>query len=168
MLISDLFESDGNRLVLSGTPTGETPVSRFMTEFVARTQESMFNPRQRVFGMAVIELGPSINDRISGIHIADMLSNVKGEGSKALAMICEVADTHGVTLDLFAMGYDKTPTTKLIEWYGRFGFVSDPVSFGDEEEGMVMIRKPARKSRLDLRSSNMKTIKLKGFNKRPH
>lgn len=170
MLISELFSMPltETRIVLRGGPTGETPVSRFMAEFVARTQESMFNHRQRVFGMAVIELSPSINDRSSGIHIDDLLSNVKGEGTKALAMICELADAHGVTLDLFAMGYAKTPTAKLIEWYRRFGFIPDPDSIGDEVEGMDMIRKPVKKGKLDLSGGDNVTIKLRGFDKRPH
>lgn len=177
MLLCDLFEADEKRLKirLTSQPTGETPVSRFMAEFRARTQESMFNARQRVFGMAVVELSPSIDDRENGIHIGDMVSNTPGEGSKALAFICDLADAHRVTLDLCAKGYAKTPTEKLVEWYGRYGFIPDETYLeyhpGDDlSDGLDMIRHPkAQTGKLDLSGDQgePEVIKLRGFD-RPH
>lgn len=158
MLLCELFSPTLNemRLDLSGGGNGaDTPAARFMAEFTTNTESNMFNPRQRVFGMAVIELSHSINDRAAAIHISDMVSREKGEGSKALAFLCQLADAHGVTLELFAKGYADTPTAKLHEWYGRYGFVDAPDYYGDDDEGYEMVRQPKQ------------TIKLRGFN-RPH
>ena len=53
----------------------------------------------------------------------------QGAGSAALRLICQVADTHGVTLVLDAIPFvtEAVPVAmspaELAGWYGRFGFV---------------------------------------------
>ncbi len=73
----------------------------------------------------------------NSIHLSDIRSIVKGNGSKCLNEICMLADKHRVTIDLFAKG--DTPTSVLKSWYERYGFVQNGTEYSD---GYEMIRKP--------------------------
>ena len=81
-----------------------------------------------------------------------MDSHIKGAGTRALTIICRLADECGVGLSLVAYGYSITPTPKLVEWYSRFGFKT---GMGNDKDGWRMRRDPKL------------YIRLKGFN-RPH
>lgn len=45
-----------------------------------------------------------------------------GAGSAAMSRLVDLADRHGVTIDLYAKGFDRVPTDKLVGWYQRYGF----------------------------------------------
>ncbi len=145
MLIKDLFEGDElprrlklsgdwmsipmdggkvveppRKIVISGRPTGDTPANMFMRELIDGTQQSMFNPKLRTYGMAMLDIRPGFDAHT--VHLSDIQSHVRGEGTKAMDYICALADAHGVTIELTAMGYGKTPTPRLVRWYQGFGF----------------------------------------------
>ncbi len=65
----------------------------------------------------------------NSIHLSDIRSIVKGNGSKCLNEICMLADKHR----------GDTPTSVLKSWYERYGFVQNGTEYSD---GYEMIRKP--------------------------
>lgn len=120
----------------------------FLTDFYAASEPNPLNDKARIFMGTVIKLrkfGKSIS-------LEDIRSMTPGAGTKAMTEICRLADQHGVTLDLYAKGYDTTPTAKLVEWYGRFRFFR--TDFDSDEEGVDMERKPSMK--LKLSGNNLK------------
>lgn len=110
----------------------------FMEDWENITEEHPWTPNMRVFNDAVMV---KLVKWGGAIHIEDIQShegNPKGEGSKALQAICDLADKHHVTLDLTAQGDRGTPTEALVKWYTRFGFTIT----ADDERGPDMERKP--------------------------
>lgn len=140
-----LFEIDGTgRADVRITEAAATPVERFMDEFWATTQENWLNPRQRlVAGVAGVTVFPSVDDRRNGIHLSDIVAGDvgQGHGSTALRFVTDLADKHGVTLDLVAKSYvpDRLTTKQLVGWYARHGFVRGR---GNAHDGYPMVRAP--------------------------
>lgn len=93
---------------------------------------------------AVVEVFPEHG----GIKIETIqaLSRRKGEGTKALRFLTDLADKHGVSLYLYAkpFGDEAMDLDDLVRFYRRFGFRQDEE--GDEEEdeyeGVEMHRWP--------------------------
>lgn len=153
-----------------------TPTEEFFAEFMQDSQENWLNPRQRIVGMAGIEMSPSIYDHQSGVHINDIVSYKTGEGhgSVALRRIIDLADKHGVTLDLIAKTYtkDRLSTKQLVDWYARHGFVrkrgsaSDGYEMVRKPKGAVMAKEPSVKADHD--NDGPVRIKLRGWPERNH
>ncbi len=114
--------------------TPDSPSTKFIDAFRDATTDHPLNPKLRVAGMAAVHVTAMSDNKV---HITDIQSHQKGDGTKAMEMICKLADQFNVTLDLTAMGYDDTPTPKLIDWYRRFGFFALEE---DEGEGVDMVR----------------------------
>ena len=96
-----------------------TAASRFIQAWEGSTEHSMFNPNHRMHGMAAVEVKQVGTDTV---RISDIMSNTRGEGSRAMKELCWLADKYDVEIELSAMGYGKTPTPRLVGWYQRFGF----------------------------------------------
>lgn len=113
----------------------------YIADFFAVTQAHPFNPRARVIGdKAFVELAPYEGQ----IHVKDITSlnpatfgeQGSGGGSKAIRLLTELADKHGVELTLTpqANGPKGLSDEQLHSWYTRNGFKDD--EYGD------MVRKP--------------------------
>lgn len=118
---------------------GEQPSEKFMDELYNLSQDHPFSHRKRVIGEAVVEV---YTDGANGIRLSDITSNTPGHGTKAMQLLCDLADKHKVTITLYAKGYADTPSSKLVEWYKRFGFVVDEEYFPDNDDEAEMIRHP--------------------------
>ena len=100
----------------------------FINDFETQTQENPLNPRQRIYDNAKIELYVSgRNVRISDIQTMKPRS---GAATKAIKFLQQLANTHGVKLELTAKAYvsDRkyvTDTTDLVRWYYKLGFELD-------------------------------------------
>ncbi len=64
-----------------------------------------------------------------GIMVLRSSTQGQGEGTQVMRLLCDLADEHGVTLGLDPVplkrhpGQQRTTTTQLKTFYGRFGFV---------------------------------------------
>lgn len=62
------------------------------------------------------------------LHLGSIMSVIKGrgDGTKIMNKICEIADKYKVTIHLspepFGIG-DRLNKTQLIKWYKKFGFI---------------------------------------------
>lgn len=108
----------------------------FMKDVEGASTQAADNPAARRIGNASFELTHDPFDA-NTLHLADLSADQpgKGEGSKALARITDLADRHGVTLTLDAhpTGPNAMPLPKLVQVYGRHGFMPQ----GDDETFMV-------------------------------
>lgn len=155
-------------------------LDNFMADYEAATAEHPFDWRSRIFNNeATFDVSP-----FGGvIHLGDIraLNPRNGAGTRALKFLCDLADKHGVTLQGTAKAYDKDrmSTRQLLDWYRKFGFVEDPDSYGSDEDGFDIIRKPKQVLKLGSKTRTVDMepkpeptdaqtpIKLRGF-KRPH
>jgi hypothetical protein len=102
-----------------------------LNELVGKGYRNPLNPREIVLSNeAAIEVTPAMAfDDGPALHIAAIRSFAPGTGagSRALKTITDVADKHGITLDLEARGFgdSKLDDIELIKWYKRHGFVED-------------------------------------------
>lgn len=111
-------------------------IEGFLAEFEALTFENPMNYRVRITNFrrssdkrdytARVKL---YRDGDESIHIEELLAVTRGGGRKAMEFLTEMADKHGVILDLYASplpgvrGQHKQRTQKqLMEWYREFGF----------------------------------------------
>lgn len=101
-------------------------VDAFIEEFWENTTHNPFSNRERVWqNVAGIECV-----KWEGcIHLSFIRSFEKGTGagSAALKWLCQLADKHGVPIELHAKPVGKGGLTanKLREWYMRHGFKSN-------------------------------------------
>lgn len=101
---------------------------------------------QRV--LADIEAVVEVLPEHGGIKIETLraLSRRKGEGTKAMRFLTDLADKHGVELYLYAkpFGDEKMPLDDLVRFYRRFGFRQDEEADEEEDEyeGVEMHRWP--------------------------
>jgi hypothetical protein len=109
-------------------------VEQFLDEWEGMTSPNPMVRGQRIYGDAVI----SLDNWGGAIKITDIRSLKKGAGSIAMTAVCQLADRHGVPLELYAKGYADVPTEKLVPFYRRFGFEIS----GDSGEGVDMFRDP--------------------------
>jgi len=69
-----------------------------------------------------------------------------GQGTKAMKMLCDYADEHGLIIALSPSERSKhtgtTSKTRLIEFYGRFGFVKNTGSKKHPRVSATMYRTP--------------------------
>lgn len=130
----------------------KSPTLRFLDEVWAGSVQHPFMRGERLFGMVGVEVSPSVDDRHAGVHLSTIVSyddGGQGNASKTLKYLLELADKHGVTLDLTAKPYGTfehaKSTDDLVRWYARNGFV--PEEGWEEcedwrEEGVFMERAP--------------------------
>lgn len=114
--------------------SANSPATKMMTAFEAATKKHPLSAKKRVLGSAFAEL------RVDGdnlIHISDIQSKVRGDGTKLMKLITDLADEYKVTLSLTAFGYEDTPTKALKKWYENLGF--NALS-GDDKDGYYMTR----------------------------
>lgn len=125
------YLSEGS-LKLSKKPTGNT--DKFLDDLWDTSHPHPFDDRQRIVGSATVHVSPHSD----GIHIHDIrsLDQGSGAGTEALKHLTNLADKHGVPLDLHAHGYANTKTTQLKKWYKKHGFESGKGS------GDYMTREP--------------------------
>lgn len=114
--------------------SGNSPASRMMTDFEAGTKKHPLSAKKRVLGYAFAELRVD-EDKL--VHISDIQSKVRGDGTKLMNFINGLADKHGVVLSLTAFGYEGIPTKALKKWYESLGF--NALS-GDDKDGYYMTR----------------------------
>lgn len=81
------------------------------------------------------------------LHISDVMAigaPRTGGGTRAIQMVCDLADKHGVKVTLTAKAYtdERMSTRQLKRWYERFGFHEEEDGYGDDREGYDMIRYP--------------------------
>ena len=137
------LDENGPTIKLRGT-TNNTKITGFMNDYYAGTDPHPFDDRHRLWDMSIaIELS-KFGDEIHISSIISMVTKNGGEASRALKWLCELADTHGVTMGLIAKPIDNAGTragksltkSQLVSWYKRYGFVAS--DGGDE-----MVRVPA-------------------------
>jgi hypothetical protein len=86
-----------------------------------------------------------LQEREGRVRVKDLSSNEKGQGhaSKLLRAVTDLADKHGVTMELTASPYGDEKTRldhdQLKSFYGRHGFTNEP---GYDEALGYMIREP--------------------------
>ena len=132
MLITELFEA----IKLRGFSSDNRAIT-FIEEFEKMSTPNPLNDRERILHDTGVTL--VVNSfKNNSVHLSDIRSIVKGNGSKCLQEICMLADKHRVTIDLFAKGYGDTPTSVLKSWYEKFGFEQHETY----SDGYEMIRKP--------------------------
>lgn len=106
----------------------------YLDDFAAMTVQHPWDNRTRYFEIGgwpiMVELrsGAAPSDVIHiGSIIAPPELRGKGESSKVLKVLCDLADKHGVKLTLTAKPIPTQqkglPATKLKAWYQRHGFV---------------------------------------------
>lgn len=123
-----------------------TPAEQFMADLLASGRASYSDPQD-----VVIET-TNVKCRIYGpreILLNSIMVNSayreKGEGSRVLKIICDLADRHGITIYGNAhpirkmLGERHLKLADLIAWYERHGFV---VSNEPAANGVNMTRKP--------------------------
>ncbi|MHB8463042.1 MAG: hypothetical protein ACYDA1_10370 [Vulcanimicrobiaceae bacterium] len=73
------------------------------------------------------------------VRIERIASEICGQGcaSKALRRVCEKADTHGISLDLYVVPENGMSQEMLIAWLGRHGFIGT-----GEGERMTRLPRP--------------------------
>lgn len=132
------------------------PASKFLDELEEQCTINPLNDRAIVWqNKAVLVIGRSPSEPHDHVELNDIHAMVRGGGALAMKMLCELADKHGVSLYLYAKGYDTVPTKKLVEFYKRFGFddfgvdlryLDDvaklPGGAWEDHEGVDMERKP--------------------------
>lgn len=141
-----------NAVVKPETPLDEAPVKEasmvspdkttaFINDFFANTSQHAFSNKTRIVNnQAAVEISPQEGQ----IHIHDIQSFAPasfgeqgtGGGRKALRLLTDLADKHGVELNLTSQAYSEKGLSddQLHSWYARNGFKDD------EYGGMV--RKP--------------------------
>jgi hypothetical protein len=111
-------------------PQYSAKVEDFVKEYRSKTGANFVNPRERYWPLpedvlVLTELWPH-KDR-DAVHLATIRSDVRGGGhaSGVLRQICDMADKHGVTLDLDVKPFGRGGLSKrdLAAWYARYGFV---------------------------------------------
>lgn len=137
---------EGETLVIRPPDRGgdDAPALLFMKELWEITEPHPFMRNERIYGWSVIEARRSIDHPINAVYIKAIqaVEAGKGHGKEALKMLCELADEHGVTLELNAkpFGQEHLSAKQLVAWYTRSGFTV--VRRGNAESGTDMIRKP--------------------------
>jgi GNAT superfamily N-acetyltransferase len=97
-------------------------------------------------GLVTLELKPTFGKlRLSLIAVPEEHRG-KGLASRALRMLTEVADKHGVEISLDAAPQEGGSLTKkeLFQWYGRHGFKRLPYTM-ERKLSDMMVRKPEGK-----------------------
>jgi hypothetical protein len=127
------------RLVLGRKPNGEK-AEAFLKDFHADSQEHPFHHSARILHNAVVHLSKDGNE----VHMHDIQSVAprSGAGTKALKHLTNLADKHGVKINLYAKAYSNSPdhirsTGKLMKWYKKNGFQHEEPD-PDEREGSEM------------------------------
>jgi len=129
------------KLKLGGLPSRE--VEGFVAELNSLTTEHPFNHKARVYGRAIVEVRPFERK----IHIVDVYTNTpsQGHGSKAMRLLCKLADKHKVDMTLFAWAYKDDQnlmnTDELKDWYTTFGFKAKTRLASDDGWDMVRVHK---------------------------
>lgn len=129
-------------------------VDEFMEELFEETWGNPLNPDERIIGAE-----SSISIRSSGGEIwldsIRAFDTSQGAGNKALKFVLELADKHGVTLNLFAEPFGERGLSRrdLVKWYERNGFynkVGKQYSREPQNQAvptiMAMFRKPKTKT----------------------
>lgn len=127
-----------------------------MTKLDAISKTHPLDPKAFIVDDCSVHCTPSGGN--NEIHINSMDSHIKGAGTRALSIICNLADECGISLTLLAFGYLKAPKTdKLVEWYSRFGFKA---GMGNKKDGWRMRRDP-----MITVEPAPQPIKLRGFDR---
>ena len=101
-----------------------TDTKPFMDDFTAMTNKSPIG-KGRLYRDVLIDASPFQGE----IHISDIkaASKGKGDGTKALLFLTDLADKHNVVLSGTAQAYDSAhkqiqDTDRLVSWYSKHGF----------------------------------------------
>ncbi len=139
-------------LKLSGFgSTPDSPNMKMLDAFWDKTEEHPLDHRSRLFGDCSITLVKS-SDGPNFVRLSDIVTLNKGSGacSRALKMICDLADEYDVDIELSAKSYGRAHLTnqQLVDWYSRYGFEDAYPDEAEgrwpefiEEEGLDMLRK---------------------------
>lgn len=112
-------------------------VASFLEEFEEKTFDNPLNYRVRITNFRVTGEGKRdytasvklYRDGDEGVHIEELVAITRGGGRKAMEFLTELADKHGVVLDLYASPLPgvrdqhlKRTQKQLMAWYREFGF----------------------------------------------
>lgn len=96
----------------------------FLRDLFDASYPNPLNPRERV--LASIAVAVEVSPLRGGVHLDEVraLCPGKGEGTKAMRFLTDLADKHGVSLTLFPMpfGNEKMYTDDLVRFYRKHGF----------------------------------------------
>jgi hypothetical protein len=115
----------------------------FLDELWEGTQPHPFDPRIRLYGNIGIEAS-RMGDMIHLSSIISFGEKGKGEASRALRELADMADRHGVVIEGTAKAFPagakgRSLTTKqLFDWYGRHGFRRQPYVMGPGLSDRIM------------------------------
>jgi len=147
---SCLSEAEGEREPIRITLKPKTPhdpegpAAKFFKDYLEGTDQHPIDRHSRLYGYSSLIVRKSIDHPNNAVYISDIMSLEagKGHGSVALKALCELADEHGVTLELTAKAYGPKhlSTKQLVDWYSRYGFTVS--RRGNAESGTSMVRKP--------------------------
>ena len=119
----------------------------FLRDLFDASYPNPLNPRERV--LAGIEVAVEVSPLRGGVHLDEVraLRPSKGEGTKAMRFLVELADKHSVTLTLFPMpfGNEKMDTDDLVRFYRRHGFRFESEQ-GDGDFDMIRFPREPRQT----------------------
>jgi hypothetical protein len=110
-------------------------VATFFAEYEAATKPNPFNEKERVWleslfpwrARACFTLQKGQHEECVTLWLIRSLERGKGDGSAALAWLCDLADRHGVmltgTIQPNGMMRPRLTVKQLKAWYRRNGFV---------------------------------------------
>lgn len=105
------------------SPSGD--LGRFMADYRAMTSET---PRwnERIWDDRQVCTDVERDDHEGTIYLGAIYSDARrgGNASAVLRALCELADRHGITLQLTPVRLSRRGLTKraLVAWYSRHGF----------------------------------------------
>jgi hypothetical protein len=139
------------RIALSSRVDNRQAIDDFMDDFREETTQNPLDPDTRILdNKSGISLRPQKD--VVWLDSIHAFEKGEGEGNTALKLVLGLADTHGVTLNLFSKPYGEggLDQESLNDWYSRNGFVR-------EKGSSVWVRNPQA----------AETAKFSMFGKRP-
>jgi len=139
-----------SRKIKVSTPEYGKNVEAMVKEWMEGTEANPFGAPERIIEWkAAAQIRPADKDTVS-IESIRAFEMHKGDGGMALRRIVELADKHGVTLQLSPVPFGEGGLTRkqLVDWYKRNGFRLRP------EAPFVYERKPRKATRFSKKRTN--------------
>jgi hypothetical protein len=149
VITTDVAKTKPARIKLGNAdPSDQAAVSEFLDEWIELTSDNPISPDERVVGdYAAVTLRPQGGQ--IWLDSIRSFEKTRGNGSRALKMVLDLADQHGVVLRLTAKPFDtggnELDFASLVQWYESNGFVSKDVT-QDYEPSASMTRLPRNAS----------------------
>lgn len=119
-----------------------SPSTKFIRAVEAECPTNPLNDRALVFNNKAVFVLRRNRVSDSTVELQDIRAMQRGGGAECMKYLCGLADSFGVTLELYAYGYDNVPTSQLVKYYTKFGFSIERRGMNNED-GVDMKRSPS-------------------------